>query len=123
MIDYHQDDFAVWKQASQTRELCEEKENRLRQARNIWLTMAFISLSAVTLLMIPVFQSGSTGPESDEMLLFHPAVKWILAGISLIMAIAAVLYILRVSSAKTRSEQARNDEWTTILDIHRSLFK
>ena len=122
MIELHRDDFAVWKQASQIRELCEEKETRLRQARNIWLTLAFISLTAVTLLKLPIAHAGSAGLESDE-LLFHPVVKWIIAGITIIMALAAVLYILRVSSAKTESEKARKAEWITILNIHRRLFK
>lgn len=123
MIDHNRDDFAVWRQASQTRELCEEKENKLRHARNIWLTLAFISLAAVTLLKLPIIHAGSPGSESDEMLLFHPAVKWIFTGVTVIMAIAAVLYILRASSAKTKSEKARKAEWTTILNIHRNLFK
>lgn len=123
MIDPNRADFAVWKQASQIRESCEEKEARLRNARNIWLTLAFISLAAVTLLKLPIANAVSSDPESDALLMFHPAVKWIIAGITVIMAVAAVLYILRVSSAKSKSEKARKAEWTTIVNIHRSLYK
>lgn len=123
MIDHNGDDFAVWKQASQMRELCEEKESRLRHARNIWLTLAFISLAVVTLLKLPFANAGSKEMESDSMLLFHPAVRWIILGATLIMAAAAVLYILRVSSAKSESEKARKAEWTTLLAIHKNLFK
>ena len=54
MIDAIRNDFAMWKQASQVRELCEEKETKLKNVRNVWIGLVLfmvIVFNAVKLLL------------------------------------------------------------------------
>lgn len=123
MIDAIRNDFAMWKQASQVRELCEEKETKLKNVRNIWIGLILfvvIAFNAVKLLLPKI---SSVNFDYTGLLTMNPIVTWALAGFVSLIILAALIFCIRYNSAASKTEQARKNEWHSLLLTYKSFYQ
>ncbi len=123
MIDAMQNDFAIWKKASQVREICEEKETKLKHARNLWIGVILFILIAfnVVKLLLPKIIAADISFSWISGL--NPIVKW--AGAVALALVVLVLTILciRYNSAANKTEEARKNEWRSLLMTYRKFYQ
>lgn len=121
MIDALQPDFASLKEASQTRETCEEKEARLKKMKNLWTGLFIINLLVFIALqfILPIL---SFIPDKWRLLAHdNPFITWILVASVIYLLILIIWFALSFSMAKSNTEKARKSEWELLLKMNRKL--
>lgn len=123
MIDAIRNDFAMWKQASQVRELCEEKETKLKNVRNVWIGLVLfmvIVFNAVKLLLPKI---SAINFDFFGLMTINPIIKWAFIGFVTLIILSAIIFSIRYSSAASKTEQARKNEWHSLLLTYKSFYQ
>lgn len=123
MIDALQNDFAMWKQASQVRELCEEKETKLKNVRNVWIGMVLFMLIAFNAVKLLLPKILAINIDLSYLMSMNPIVKWAFAGFAVLIILASVIFCIRYNSAASKTEQARKNEWRSLLLTYKSFYR
>lgn len=123
MIDAIQNDFVLWKQASQVRELCEEKETKLKNVRNLWIGMVIFLLIAINAFMILLPKILAINIDLSYLMSMNSIVKWAFAGFAVLIILASVIFCIRYNSAASKTEQARKNEWRSLLLTYKSFYR
>ena len=123
MINAMQPDMAMLKQASQIREHCEEKEEKLKKMKNLW-TGIFLFSTIVFLVIKALLPGMAAYVRTFDMQLFtNPVIKLIIAGM-VVMALAVTIYsFANFASARSKTEKARKDEWRLVMYLNREMTR
>jgi uncharacterized integral membrane protein len=121
MIDALQPDFASLKEASHTRETCEEKEARLKKIKNLWTGLFIINLIVFVALRF-IMPLMAFIPEKWRLLAFdYPFITWALVASVIYLLILIIYFAVSFSTAKSKTEKARQSEWNLLLKVNRKL--
>lgn len=123
MIDAIQNDFAMWKQASQVRELCEEKETKLKNVRNVWIGLILFMVIAFNAVKLLLPKISAINFDFTGLLTINPFVKWAIVGFVSLIILAALIFCIRYNSAASKTEQARKNEWRSLLLTYKSFYQ
>jgi uncharacterized integral membrane protein len=121
MIDALQPDFASLKEASHIRETCEQKETRLKKMKNLWTGLFIINLFVFIFFrfIMPII---AFIPEKWRLLAFdYPFITWFLVASVIYLLILIIYFAVSFSSAKSKTEKARQSEWNLLLKVNRKL--
>ena len=121
MIDALQPDFALLKEASHTRETCEEKEARLKKMKNLWTGLFIINLFVFVSFryILPIM---AFIPDKWRLLAFeYPYITWFLVASVVYLLILIIYFAISFSRARSKTEQARQSEWNLLLKVNRKL--
>jgi uncharacterized integral membrane protein len=121
MIDALQPDFASLKEASHTRETCEEKEARLKKMKNLWTGLFSIHLLVFVALRF-ILPPMTFIPEKWRLLAFdYPFITWFLVASVIYLLVLIIYFTVSFSTAKIKTEKARQSEWNLLLKVNRKL--
>jgi hypothetical protein len=123
MIDVFQNDFAMWKQASQVRELCEEKETKLKNVRNVLIGLFLFMVIAFTAVNFLLPKISSINFDFWVIISMNPIIKWAVAGLATLGILASLIFCIRYNSAASKTKHARKNEWRSILLTYKSFYK
>ncbi len=123
MIDAIQNDFAVWKKASQVRELCEERETKLKLVRNLWIGAILFAVIALNVVKLLLPKISSTEFSISAISGLDPIIKWFGAAILVALILAVIVFCIRYNSAANKTELARKNEWHSLLMTYRNFYK
>jgi membrane protein required for beta-lactamase induction len=123
MIDAIQNDFAMWKQASQVRKLCEGKETKLKNVRNIWIGLVLFTVIAFNAIKLLLPKISAITFEFSGLLTINPIIKWAIAGFVTMIILAALIFCIRYNSAASKTELARKNEWHSLLLTYKSFYQ
>jgi hypothetical protein len=122
MIDALQAEFALWKQAKQTREFCEVEEAKLRRTKNVWLLISTVILTTFLLARISIPGAGSKILDFG-FLMNHPYVKYAILGVAFIIFAITCFLWLKSISARSKTDQARRNEWKVLLHVNKRYYQ
>jgi uncharacterized protein YqhQ len=123
MIDAIHNDFAMWKQASQVRELCEEKETKLKNVRNVWIGLVLFMVIAFNAVKLLLPKISAINFDFSGLMSMNPIIKWAFAGFVALIILAALVFCIRYNSAASKTEQARKNEWRSLLMTYKSFYQ
>ena len=118
MNDRLEPDFAMLQKASQARQNCEEKENRLKKKRNI-LLIIFLLCSTITAGL--KISTSSLGLSEQLKLIAEHYVLWLATAISIVILASVIYFIFNLMSAHSETEKARKNEWKLLLYLNKQL--
>ena len=115
MIDSMQKDLALWKEASQIRELCEEMESKKLRSRKLWLALSGVAFSVFILLKFILPTNSALFAEANG----NPVLIQVLTTAVLIILAITFYVFMASSSASAKADKARKDEWKALRLVNR----
>ncbi len=122
MIDAFHPDYALWKKASQLREVCEKQENQLKRKRNVLAALVVLTIAAVVTFLLALPKELMMQNASTALSRYLPTAEIVLIVAGLFFLTALIYTVVKIRMAQDKTEDARKKEYRIIIGLYKGIY-